>query len=104
MDGERIISGVERMCITWIQSLLSLIVHFYQPPRSLFGNFVYETKHMAVLATIAWYLNRTFGQYGIAFWFAGSYLVDWILKRYAMPPKEAKMTTGAVPSPSRPAG
>jgi hypothetical protein len=104
MDGERIISGVEHAFLAWTQRMLRLIVRFYRPPRSLFGSFGYEAKHMAVLATIAWFLNKTFGPFGIAFWVAGSYLVDWILRKYALPPKQGQVTTGAGPSPSRQAG
>jgi len=82
MDGDQIITGFERAFVAWARALLALVVAFYRPPRSFFGSFGYEAKHLAMLATVAWFLNRIFGPLGVIVWVAGSYFTDWLLKKY----------------------
>lgn len=82
MDGERIIAGIEQAFIAWIRYLLAFIVRFYRPPRSFFGSFGYETKHLTVLAAVAWFLDKIFGPAAVVVWVAGSFFMDWILKKY----------------------
>ena len=59
--------------------------YFVFQPRSFFGSFGYEAKHLAMLATVAWFLNKIFGPLAVVVWVAGSYFMDWILKKYDTP-------------------
>jgi hypothetical protein len=82
VDGDRIIAAIERGFIASVRLLLSFVVKFYRRPRSLLGSIVYETKHLAVLATIAWFLNKIFATHAVVVWIAGSIFMDWVLKKY----------------------
>jgi hypothetical protein len=83
MDGDKIISGIERVFVAWVQCLLSLVIKFYRPPRSFFGSIGYEAKHLTVLASVAWFLDKLFGPLAMVVWVGGSFFMDWILKKYS---------------------
>src|SRR5271156_2118889 len=94
MDGDRIITAIERGFIACVRLLLSSAVKFYRRPKSLLGSIVYEAKHMAVLAALAWFLNKIFATHALVVWVAGSCLMDWILKKYG-----PVLSTGSLNAP-----